>query len=427
MANNFFNHKEIDEVPESLITPIATPLKFLATVVVAFFTIVILHHYVNFITYFDLHKVFRCQESRHYNLILFVISMTMFFYMLLFIIRPSGHKPIKKIKEFKFIAIKLFYYCLSIIILFSIAHFLLNNQINEISFKTFNSSFHLAIIWLIFPFIFSFLLNRFFIDIPYHYFLKMHTHTLTNIDLFSATKNTTKHHTKDEIYIDVVQQAEIPTKPEAKKDYLKIQNMYLRLIKFWYAQKNYTFNLRYYFPLLISFGSLIYFFYILYFTHLLQANSCNQITGIDTMALIAISLSILYFTMSSHINNFLHSDFYTNSILKELNKIYFDKHDHRQQLKLFLDKNFLVYIHDKQHDNYFCVNESKDFQNFIFNKKGDEEGRNLIIMVYISFFMILFIETSTGDLLNISSDDNKTQCSYCNEPCPVQEKNKKKD
>lgn len=145
------------------------------------------------------------------------------------------------------------------------------------------------------------------------------------------------------------------------------------------------------------------------------------------MALIAISLSILYFTMSSHINNFLHSDFYTNSILKELNKIYFDKHDHRQQLKLFLDKNFLVYIHDKQHDNYFCVNESKDFQNFIFNKKGDEEGRNLIIMVYISFFMILFIETSTGDLLNISSDDNKTQCSYCNEPCPVQEKNKKKD
>lgn len=243
----------------------------------------------------------------------------------------------------------------------------------------------------------------------------MHTHTLENVDLFTSPKQILEHHTQDEIYIDIVQKTKVPTKATAKKDYMKIQNMYLRLIKFWYAQTNYTFKLRYYFPLLISIASLIYFFYILDFTHSLQEASSDKtldipvITGIQTMFLISISLTVLYFTMSLHINNFLHSNFYTKNILKELNKIYFDKHDHRQQLKLFFDKNFLVYIHDKHHDNHFCVNENKHFQDFISNKKGDEEGRNLIIMVYISFFMILFIETATGDLLGADGDDNKSK------------------
>ena len=80
------------------------------------------------------------------------------------------------------------------------------------------------------------------------------------------------------------------------------------------------------------------------------------------------------------------------NILKELDRTYFNNQEYRQQIKLFLDRNFLIYIHDKQQDTHFCLNESKDFQEFIAQERADEEGRNLIVMVYISFFMILFIE-----------------------------------
>ncbi|HHD82295.1 MAG TPA: hypothetical protein ENK94_03795 [Campylobacterales bacterium] len=329
----------------------------------------------------------------------------------MFILRPSGRQPFNRENEFKFIFKKILYFLLSFIVLISITNFILTYKMDNFFYlDTLNISFHFSVIWLFLPFLFSFLLNHYFIDLPYKLFLKIHTTTFSKVNLFTSTKQLQEHHTKDEIYIDIIPQTSTKTLNEsAKKEFMKIQNMYLRLIKFWYVQKHYTFKLRYYFPLLISFSSLLYFFYILSFTHCLQQNANGIIDGIQTMGLIAITLSILYFTMSSHINNFLHSDFYTNAILKELNKIYFDRHDHRQQLKLFFDKNFLVYIHDKQHDNHFCINDNKDFQNFIFNKKGDEEGRNLIIMVYISFFMILFIETSTGDLLGLDSNSTKPE------------------
>jgi len=267
-------------------------------------------------------------------------------------------------------------------------HFFTSNSIFQ--------SIHLMTIWLFTPFLFTFITNKYLIDLPYKFFLNMHTHTLKNVDLFSSTKKITEHHTKDDIYIDIILQTE-----ESDDELLKIKTMYLRLIKFWYAQKNYIFKLRYYFPLFISLSSIIYFFYLLDFIKTINIiHNTDTTIGIQQMALVSISLTIFYFTMTHHINNFLHSKFYMSNILDQLNKIYFDKHEYKQQLKLFLDKNFLIYIHDRNHDKHFCVNESKDFQNFISNEVSDEEGRNLIIMVYISFFIILFIETSTGDLLN---------------------------
>ena len=393
MNHHFFSSEKIKNIPESIWQPIETPIRYLVYTLIIFYFIYL---------------------ARKLSLLPFetIFTLAVFIFMSLFIIRPTGHKPYKIKREATFIIKNFFFFNLSIFALTYLCYsiLILHMQTEELNITILMQSLHLTVTWLFLPFLFTFILNRFCMDLPYKYFLKMNTTTLKNIDLFTATKQELDHHTKDEIYIDIIQQTELPTSKIAEKDYLKIQNMYLRLIKFWYAQKNYTFKLRYYFPLFISLVSLIYFYYILDFLHAMQIDKCNHISGIQTMSIIGISLTILYFTMSHHINSFLHSEFYTSSILKELNKVYFDKHDHKQQLKLFLDKNFLIYIHDKQHDTHFCVNESEDFQNFISKKKADEEGRNLIIMVYISFFMILFIETSTGDLLNIEDNNSTIDC-----------------
>ncbi|HIP11266.1 MAG TPA: hypothetical protein EYG73_00970 [Arcobacter sp.] len=396
MSNHFFTPLKLKIIPEKVLNPLLTPIKYVGY---ALGLLVIF----NLIFYVFNSEMFSSKIN---------VTLFMFTFMFLFSIRRTGHRPLKVKNELKFIRKNLFYFFLSILIFTLIAYMLLICNYDDISplqrYTLLKASFHLSIIWIFLPFFFNYILSRFGIDIPYKFFLNMHTATLQDTNLFSSTKQLTEHHEKDEIYIDIIQQTEVPHSKIEKQDYLKIQNMYLRLIKFWYAQKNYKFRLRSSFSILISIGSILYFFYLLDFMHNVQESSHGDILGIQSMGVIAISLTILYFTMSYHINSFLNSEFYSSSILKELNKVYFDKHNHRQQLKLFLDKNFLVYIHDKHHDNHFCVNESQDFQNFISNKEADEEGRNLIIMVYISFFMILFIETSTGDLLN-SPDNNDTK------------------
>jgi len=277
------------------------------------------------------------------------------------------------------------------ILLFGITYF--------ITLQNIYATIHFLTIWLITPFLLVYIANYYLIDIPYSIFLNMHTHTISNGDLFSTTKNQTQHHQKDEIYIDIFPQSE-----NQDKEFIKIKMMYIRFIKFWYAQQNYLSKLRYFFPLLASIGGMVYFFCLLNFIQELKLDDSSN------MALMGISLTILYFTMSHHINSFLHSKFYMSNILNELNKIYFDSHEYRHQLRLFFDKNFLVYIHDKNYDRHFCVNTSKYFQEFIAEEKFDGEGRNLIITVYISFFMIFFIETSVNILASSSptSIDSKT-------------------
>ena len=398
IEHTFFNPNTIEDIVDSPWKPIKVPMLFLL------YTFIILLFVYTSIYYIELFKDLR--DLKIYN----IVTLGMFIYMLLFAFRPSGKRPFNKKFELYFIIKNIGSYFAMITLLFVLINFIFICHCQSIFSPNFNyikESLHLTIIWLFLPFSFTYILNRFFIDIPYKYFLNIHTSTIKGVDLFTSTKQITKHHRKDDIYIDIIQQTKLPDSKIAEKDYLKIQTMYLRLIKFWYAQKNYTFKLRYYFPIFISIISLVYFFYLLDFIHEIQKNS-SSIEGIQSMGAIGISLTVLYFTMSHHINSFLHSEFYTSSILKELNKVYFDKHNHKQQLKLFLDKNFLIYIHDKKHDTHFCVNESKDFQDFISTKKADEEGRNLIIMVYISFFMILFIETSTGDLLGLDNNETNT-------------------
>jgi len=279
-----------------------------------------------------------------------------------------------------------------IMLIFLLTHTMMtyNDETILFSTKRIFESIHLVLLWIFFFFFFTYLCNRYFIDVPFRLFLNMHTHTITNIDLFSPTKEITEHHKKDDIYIDVIPLTE---KQDEDENFNKIQTMYLRLVKFWYAQKYYTFKLRYFFPLLITFASLIYFFYLLDFINDIPTDSNNSKIEFDQQyGLMMLSLTILYFTMSHHIHNFLNSRFYMNSIVKELNKIYFDHHQYRQQILLFLDSNLLIYIHDRNQDTHFCLNESKDFKEFINEERADEEGRNLIVMVYISFFMILFIE-----------------------------------
>jgi hypothetical protein len=228
------------------------------------------------------------------------------------------------------------------------------------------ATIHLIAIWLFAPFLLIHIANNYLIDIPYKIFIKIHTHTLNNLDLFSTAKEETRHHEEDEIYIDI-----IPQTDDQSEDFLKLQAMYLRLIKFWYTQKNYQFKLRYFFPLLASIGGIFYFFYLLNFIQngIFIPNDIEGMHNIEKMALMTISLTIFYFTMTHHINSFLHSKFYMNNILDELNEIYFDNHEYRHQIKLIFDKNFLVYIHDKNYDKHFVSMKVKIFK-ILFQKKN---------------------------------------------------------
>jgi hypothetical protein len=248
----------------------------------------------------------------------------------------------------------------------------------------FEISLHILSIWFLAPFILIYCANEHLLDIPFRWFIKIHTYTTNSTNLFTDTKSYTAHHIKDDIYIDVF----IKNTNFKEKKFIEIKTQYLRLIKFWYTQKNYLFKLRFFFPLLMIFIGSLYFFYLLNYIN----NCCQIITPLNKLTIMGISLILFFLTMSYHINNFLDSKFYMGNILKKLNKIYFDNLEYKHQLRLFLDKHLLVYIHDRYHDRHFCVNTSKDFQNFIAQEKQDEQGRNMIITVYTTFIMILFIE-----------------------------------
>ena len=341
------------------------------------------------------HPLFNLSWKEHRKHILSTICFSFFILVTLFFIYLTSNKYQDYLLLFDIASLFFMFYffktfsynkkkvLLILIVLLSVVTFFIT--------KDSSASLHFLTIWLITPFLLVYIANYYLIDIPYSIFLNMHTHTITNTDLFSATKLHTNHHQKDEIYIDVFPQSE-----NQDQEFVKIKMMYIRFIKFWYAQQNYLSKLRYFFPLLASIGGMIYFFCLLNFIQTLKLDDSSN------MALMGISLTILYFTMSHHINSFLHSKFYMSNILNELNKIYFDSHEYRHQLRLFFDKNFLVYIHDKNYDRHFCVNTSKYFQEFIAQEKFDGEGRNLIITVYISFFMIFFIETSVNILASSS-------------------------
>ena len=263
---------------------------------------------------------------------------------------------------------------------------------------------HILIIWFLAPFILIYCANEHLLDIPFRWFLKIHTYTTSATNLFTDTKAYTEHHVKDDIYIDVF----IKNTNFKEKKFIEIKTQYLRLIKFWYTQRNYLFRLRFFFPLLMIFIGSLYFFYLLDYIN----NCCDIIVTFDKLIIMGISLILFFLTMSYHINNFLDSKFYMGNILKKLNKIYFDNLEYKHQLRLFLDKHLLIYIHDRYHDRHFCVNNSKDFQSFIAEEKQDEQGRNMIITIYTTFIMILFIEIFVNIPTKPSSNENNTTCIF---------------
>ncbi len=371
----FYSPPPIEIQDEKIIKTYSTPLRYL--------TYLILTISIFLILYFICKKIFNISNDQYiltsivsfFNKYLFLsFDISTILIMLLFQSRKSLN--IQKISTF-FIFISILFILTHTIMTYHTPHILINQ-------KNIFETTHLVTIWIFCIFFFNYLANQYLIDIPFRIFLNMRTHIIKNIDLFTSVKEHTEHHKKNHIYIDIVPLAETDKDSE---EFLKIQTMYIRLVKFWYAQKNYIFKLRYYFPLLITLSGLIYFFYLLDFIEDIPDIKFDQ-----KYMLMILSLSMLYFVMSHHIHTFLNSRFYMQNILKELDRTYFNNQEYRQQIKLFLDRNFLIYIHDKQQDTHFCLNESKDFQEFIAQERADEEGRNLIVMVYISFFMILFIE-----------------------------------
>lgn len=185
MNNYFFTPDKIEVIPEKTLSPLYTPLRYLG------YTIAIVSTYL-------LIYIFIFNKPINYDM---TTNFAIFVFMFLFIIRPTGRRPFKLKNELKFILKNIFLFLLSIFLLTLLAYIILICHHTDISFDEtiFKASLHLTMIWLFLPFLFTYILNRFCIDLPYKFFLKMHTFTLKGIDLFSSTKQVTRHHIKDEI------------------------------------------------------------------------------------------------------------------------------------------------------------------------------------------------------------------------------------
>jgi hypothetical protein len=257
-------------------------------------------------------------------------------------------------------------------------------------------SYHLLLLFSVLPFILIAITNLHLLDIPYNFFLDMEVTSLYNLDLFTHTHHVTEHHKeKEKIYIDVFSLSE----GFQDKKFKSIKNHYIRLVKFWYAHEYYLFKLRYYFPVLALLFGIMLFFIALY---TLKINLSTP-TYLEVTSIMSLFLAIFYLSVTFHVNSFLHSKFYMGNILKALNDTHYDNHEYRHQLRLFLDKNFLIYVHDRKHDRYICVNNNKSFQDLISKEKFDKEGRNHILTVFISFILILLIEVLVNFASNLSS------------------------
>ena len=292
------------------------------------------------------------------------------------------------------------------------------------------TAFFIWIIWVFTP-LFLYFFTKKFLEFPYRIFLGFNIEIHDNLDLFTNTKELNVTPKKNEIQINLYRLSNNNIKN--KQNFQKIEKMYLRLIMFWYAQKYHRSKLRASFPLLALVLSIIYFFILLWiindidtsknilefvylskyfpqFTSFLTSLNVIDISdNIRKLALMTTSLAILYFTMIIHINNFLDSKYYIERILQSFDKIHFKDLKYSHKIKLFFDKNFLVFIHDSGHHRDICLSNEKSFNKFILNGKFDIKGRNLIIAVFISLFFILFIETSVNILVDSKTDEITNQ------------------
>ncbi|CAA6821079.1 MAG: Unknown protein [uncultured Sulfurovum sp.] len=265
-------------------------------------------------------------------------------------------------------------------------------------------SYSLVLFLSFLPFALIIIANRYLIDIPYALFVNFKVFSVYNIDLFTNTNQAIDHHKEELIYIDVYSLSE----GFEEQTYKNIKKHYIRLIKFWYAQENYLFKLRYYFPVLALVLGIFLFFILLF----ILRKFMPTLLFLEHSTIMSIYLVIFYLSVTYHINSFLQSKFYMRNILKELNHIWFDNYEYRHQVKIFLDQNFLIYIHDRRDDRHICVNTNKSFQDFISKEKFDKEGRNGILTVFISFILILFIEVLVNaevpyEAINSSNKDTE--------------------
>ncbi len=260
-------------------------------------------------------------------------------------------------------------------------------------------------IWIALPLLLSIFTTK-LLGIPYELFLGFDIVTYKNQDLFTSITDRFRNRSNDDkIEINIFLLSNYEDKDDDKcckrcKRYLQIEQAYSKLIMFWYSQKYHIIKLRSTFPMLALLMGSIYFFIILWLL-----DNIDTLTNIDKSILISISLIVLYFALTSHINKFLDSQFYIDSILDSFKKVNFKNIKHTHKVKLFFDKNFLVYIHDNKHNRHICLNNDKSFNNLILNGKFDKEGRNLIIMVFISLFLILFVELSVNVLVDSKVDE----------------------
>ncbi len=280
---------------------------------------------------------------------------------------------------------------LSIIIVLFIISILITNSILDTIF--------ILLIWSGLPTI-LYIFSKKFLEFPYKAFLDFKLITLKEHDLFTTTKKCahSENLRNNKIIIKLFRVSNY--NKNNKKDFSIIEGMYFRLIMLWYAQENYRSKLRLTFPFLALILGVGYFYLLLW---IIETNDYSG--DIGKMILITISFVILLFALTKHVNNFLDSNFYFDSILENFKNISFNNLKHTHKIKLFFDKNFLVYIHDNRQNRSICLNHERSFEKFILNGKFDIKGRNLILTIFSSLFLILFIETSVEILIDSPTDE----------------------
>jgi len=200
----------------------------------------------------------------------------------------------------------------------------------------------------------------------------------------------------------------INTKVNQKKDikddkFNSIKQYYAKLIYFWYATKFEKVLLRFILPLWsVIFGIL---FFVIILAILDNIDNVEQV-NIIRMSFVVLFLTILFMSMIYQINNTLDARGYMQHInrgFKNAN-INFGDIKPSQRVLLFFDRTFMVYIYDTKFDRRVLLNNSKSFERFILKADLDKEGRDNIASIFVTLFIVVYIEIFAQVLSDSKTD-----------------------
>ncbi|MRI83012.1 MAG: hypothetical protein C6I00_01200 [Nitratiruptor sp.] len=232
-------------------------------------------------------------------------------------------------------------------------------------------------------------LDRFFTKI-----FKFQTYTLLNHDLYTNRTDRflllQKRVPKLQGQIFFLITPLIAPKSQEEEGFIQIKRAFIRLIHFWYAHEFEKVQLWATLPLFAIVLSAIAFAITLF---ILDSMEFPYYENVTKMILATIFLTILYISMLYHINTLLNPKYYLWQIDRLFRRlsIKFKGPNQRQKVLLFLDKNFLIEIYDTKSESFLTLNSSRAFERFILFGKLDRAGRNNVVNIFVSLFMVLYL------------------------------------